>query len=135
MRLSILVPWCLILLFFLKLWHFRFSQACKELLRKSLTWSLFALRPNKFSPTGKSHNNWQEFSICWSQNWNTKNDNASMRISRIIFGFFSPLLRSLVSGLEHIDLITLFLPNFTKVTWQNTSSRKYVEGLLTTTKK
>ena len=62
----------------LKAWHFRFSQACKELLRKSLTWSLFALRPNKFSPTGKSHNNcnfWQEFSMCWSHNWNTKNDN------------------------------------------------------------
>ena len=58
-----------------------------------------------------------------------------MRISRIIFGFFSPLLRCLVSGLEHIDLITLFLPNFTKVTWQNTSSRKYVEGLLTDNKK
>ena len=34
---------------------------------------------------------------------------------RVVFGWFSPLLRTLFAGLEHIDLLTLSLPDFEKV--------------------
>lgn len=34
---------------------------------------------------------------------------------RIVFAWFSPLLRTLFAGLEHIDLLTLSLPDFEKV--------------------